>query len=61
MMTMMMVNIFCEMVERRKSLTLFLVGTTLRDFQHRKSLIHRKQDLSLRRTSVQSLLKEFLQ
>ena len=40
---------FCGTVDRQNT-ALFSVGTIVRDPHHRKSPIHREQDMNLRRT-----------
>ena len=50
MMMMTMMNGFCGMDDRRKTLALFAVGTIVRDPHHRESLTRHEQDLNLRRT-----------
>ena len=61
-MMMVMMNCFCGMVDRRKVfIALFPAGIIVRDPLHRESLTHRKQDLSLRRTSVQALMNEVVE
>ena len=44
MMMMMMMNYFCGMVDRRKCLTLFQVGTIVRDPHYREYSTRCKQD-----------------
>ena len=50
---MMMMNCFCDMVDRRKVFSL-IAGTIVRDPHHRESLTCREQVLNLRRTWVQA-------
>ena len=49
-MTMMMMNCFCDMVDRRRCLALFQAGTIVRDPHHHESPTHHEQDLNLRIT-----------
>ena len=58
---MMMMNCFCGMADRRKTFSLFPVGTIVRDPHHLESPTRREQDFNLRRTWVQALLNEVVQ
>ena len=52
MMMMMMMNCFCGMVDRRKGLALFPIGTIVRDPHHREAPTRHEQGLNLRRTGL---------
>ena len=54
MMKMMMMNWFCGMVDQRKAPALIPAGTIVRDLHHCESSTRREQNLSLRRTWVQT-------
>ena len=47
---MMIMNCFCSVADRRKTLALFSTGTIVRDPHHRKSLACHEQDFDLSRT-----------
>ena len=56
MMMMIIINCFCDLVDRRKAL-----GTIVPDPHNPVSPTRLKQDLNLRRTLVQALLNEVVQ
>ena len=53
-------NYFCRMVHQCKTLSL-ISSWDLKDYHHRKYPTRREQDLNLRKTWVQVLLKNFVQ
>ena len=52
---------FVVWLTNERHLALFPAGTIVRDPRHLESATHHKQDLNLRRTSVQALLSEVVQ
>ena len=51
-------ELFCGIVDWRKTFSLFPVENIVRDPHYRKSPTHRAQDLNVRRTWVQAFLNE---